>query len=114
LRFGQGAWLSHAAEARRLDLPLRQRRREKGNTEKFMPSVLVGAIFIPGTWFSYLLVRWVLTHFEMNLDDKVALSFLTALAYLIGHIVVAMNLGRSRRLSTHEVSEPTERPDARR
>jgi hypothetical protein len=87
---------------------------KKGNTEKFMPSVLVGAIFIPGTWFSYLLVRWVLTHFEMNLDDKVALSFLTALAYLIGHIVVAMNLGRGRRLSTHEVSEPTERPDARR
>jgi len=58
-----------------------------------MPSVLVGAIFIPGTWFSYLIVRWVLTHFELNLGDKVALSFLTALAYLVGHIVVAMNLG---------------------
>jgi len=62
-----------------------------------MPSVLAGAVFIPGTWFSYLIVRWVLTHFELNLGDKVALSFLTALAYLVGHIVVAMNLGRGRR-----------------
>jgi len=67
-----------------------------------MPSILVGAIFIPGTWFSYLIVRWVLTHFELNLGDKVALSFLTALAYLVGHIVGAMNLGRGRRPSTRE------------
>lgn len=78
-----------------------------------MPSVLVGAIFIPGTWFSYLLVRWVLTHFELNLGDKVALSFLTALAYLVGHIVVAMNLGRGHRPSTHEISESTAQPSAR-
>jgi hypothetical protein len=62
-----------------------------------MPSVIVGAIFIPGTWFSYLLVRWILTHFDLNLGDKVALSFLTALAYLVGHITVAMDLASSNR-----------------
>lgn len=65
-----------------------------------MPSVIVGAVFIPGTWFSYLVVRWVLTHFELNLGDKVALSFLTALAYLVGHIVIATGLGRANDPST--------------
>ena len=62
-----------------------------------MPSVIVGAVFIPGTWFSYLLVRWVLMHFDLNLGDKVALSFLTALAYLVGHITVAMDLAGTSR-----------------
>jgi hypothetical protein len=61
-----------------------------------MPSIIVGAVFIPGTWISYLLVRWILTHFDMNLGDKVALSFLTSLAYLVGHITVAMDLAGTR------------------
>ena len=69
-----------------------------------MPSLIVGAIFIPGTWFSYLLVRWILTHLELNLGDKVALSFLTALAYLVGHITVAMN--RSTAASRAPAREP--------
>ena len=56
-----------------------------------MPSLIVGAVFIPGTWLVYLAVRWVLTHFDLNLGDKVALSFLPALAYLVGQIVVAAN-----------------------
>ena len=74
-----------------------------------MPAVLVGVIFIPGIWFGYLLVRWLLTHFEMNLADKVALAFLTALAYLVGHIVVAVNLKRRHAMSAPEsvASAPT-------
>jgi hypothetical protein len=71
--------------------------RKAAQTEKVMPSLIVGAVFIPGTWLSYLLVRWVLTHFDMNLGDKVALSFLTSLAYLVGHITVAMDLAGSHR-----------------
>jgi len=67
-----------------------------------MPSLIVGAIFIPGTWLSYLLVRWVLMHFDMNLGDKVALAFLTSLAYLVGHITVAMQLARNNRRSKPE------------
>ena len=64
-----------------------------------MPSIIVGAIFVPGTWLSYLVVRWALMHFDLNLGDKVALSFLTALAYLVGHITVAMDLAGSNRTS---------------
>ena len=75
-----------------------------------MPAVLVGAIFIPGTWFSYLFVRWLLTHFEMNLGDKVALSFLTALAYLVGHIVVAMNLKRRQATPMRDTAESEAAP----
>ena len=67
--------------------------------EGTMPSFIIGAIFIPGTWFSYLVVRWALMHFDLNLGDKVALSFLTALAYLVGHITVAMDLAGSNRTS---------------
>jgi hypothetical protein len=62
-----------------------------------MSSILAGAIFIPGTWLSYLLVRWMLTHFDLNIEDKAALSFLTALAYLVGHLTIAINFGRAER-----------------
>ena len=71
-----------------------------------MPSIIVGAVFIPGTWFSYLLVRWILMHFDMNLGDKVALSFLTALAYLVGHITVAMDLAGSHRVGKAQPKSP--------
>ncbi len=72
-----------------------------------MPSIIVGAIFVPGTWFSYLVVRWALMHFDLNLGDKVALSFLTALAYLVGHITVAMDLAGSNRPSKLGRQQPT-------
>jgi len=71
-----------------------------------MPSIIVGAVFIPGTWFSYLLVRWILMHFDMNLGDKVALSFLTALAYLVGHFTVAMDLAGSHRVGKAQPKSP--------
>jgi len=76
-----------------------------------MPSLIVGAIFIPGTWFSYLLVRWVLTHLELNLGDKVALSFLTALAYLVGHITVAVNRSYNSRSAAPERFRAETAPD---
>ena len=79
-----------------------------------MPSLIVGAIFIPGTWFSYLIVRWVLTHLELNLGDKVALSFLTALAYLVGHITVAMNRSNTSKLAAREALAPHTAPDTSR
>lgn len=79
-----------------------------------MPSLIVGAIFIPGTWFSYLLVRWILTHLELNLGDKVALSFLTALAYLVGHITVAMNRSTASRAPAREPLAPHTAPDTSR
>lgn len=54
-------------------------------------------VMLGGTWLIYSLCRWALVHFEWSFatteSDRVALSFLTAVTYLL---VVAAQLWSRR------------------
>jgi hypothetical protein len=62
-----------------------------------MMRTVVIFVMLGGTWLIYSLCRWALTHFEWSFAtteaDRVALSFLTAVTYLL---VVAAQLWSRR------------------
>jgi hypothetical protein len=67
-----------------------------------MPAFVLLFVFLPGAWIVYGISRWILSNFDLTLSDKVALSFLAAIAYLLGHSITAWDMrvtGKDRKPS---------------